>query len=110
MNTSEKHDDSRKAEILAKSRVAKRDEGFDHAEKQGNNIGVIIYAVVAAILLIFSIPNHPNIANTVAALSFTWVLGGTISYYHFTKQRAYLICAIASAIATVTFALMVFML
>jgi len=102
--------ENRKTDILEKSKRTNKDEGFEYAEKQGNSIGVIIYAVVAAVLLIFSIPDKPIIANTVGALSFTWVTGGTLSYYRFTKQRAYLLCAIASALATICFIIMVFAL
>jgi uncharacterized membrane protein len=99
--------DSKKAEILAKSRKAKRDEGFDYAETRGNKIGVFVYAVVAAVLMIFSFPDHADIFNAIAALSFAWVVGGTISYYRFTKKKVYLLYAIASAIVTTAFTLLV---
>lgn len=100
-------DENRKAEILAKSRKSQRDEGFEYAETQGTKIGVVVYAIVACILLIFSIPGRMDIVHTVAALSFAWVVGGTYSHYRFTKKKTFLICAIGSALATVANAIMV---
>lgn len=99
--------DNRKAKILEKSRMSKKDEGFEYAENRGTKIGVAIYAIVAFILLVFSIPKHMEVANTIASLSFSWVVGGTFSHYRFTKKKSLLICTIASAIATIAHALMV---
>ena len=92
---------NRKEELLAKSRMAKQDEGVEYAEGRGNKIGVMIYAAVAAVLLVFSIPDRTDISGTVAALSFAWVVGGTFSHYRFTKKKSYLVCVIAAAAATI---------
>lgn len=107
MSNPTNNSDNKKAEILEKSRKSKQDEGLEYAEKRGNKIGVIVYAVVAAILLIFSIPDRMDIVNAIASLSFAWVVGGTFSHYRFTKKKSYLIYAIGSAIATIAYALMV---
>ena len=58
MSTPTDNSNSSKMEILEKSRRLKQDEGLEYAEKRGTQIGVIVYAVVAAILMIFSIPNQ----------------------------------------------------
>ena len=102
-------DDSKnsKAGILEKSRRLKQDEGLEYAEKRGNQIGVIVYAIVAAILMVFSVPDRMDVVYTIAALSFAFVLGGTFSLYRFTKERFYLMGAVASAFSLVTFTLMV---
>jgi hypothetical protein len=46
-----------------------------------------------------------NVVNAIASLSFAWVVGGTFSYYRFTKKKFYLVCIIASSIATIAFGL-----
>ena len=106
MNNPVENNENKKAEILAKSRKAKKDEGMENADYRGSKIGVIVYAVVAFFLAIFSIPDKIYIVNVIASLSFAWVVGGTFSYYRFTKKKSYLVCVIASAAATVAFALM----
>ena len=106
MNNLMENSESRKAEILAKSKKAKKDEGMEHADYRGSKIGVIVYAVVAFGLMIFSRADRMIVVNTIAALSFAWVVGGAFSYYRFTRKRRYLVCAIASAIASVAYALM----
>jgi|GEM_PF-1231930 len=98
---------SKKEEILEKSRKSKHDEGWEHAERRGNKIGVIVYAIVAFILIIFSVPHQMNVVNIIAALSFAWVIGGAFSYYRFTKKRIYLIGSCCAAITTIYYALMV---
>ena len=100
-------DDSNKADILTKSRKLKQDEGLEYAEKRGNKIGVITYAIIAAVLMIFSVPNQMNVVYTIAAISFAFVFGGTFSYYRFTKEKLYLISAVASAFSLLAFTLMV---
>jgi hypothetical protein len=103
MNNNEK----RKEEILAKSRMSKRDEGMENADIKGTKIGVIAYAIISFILIIISIPNQMNVVYTIAALSFTFCFGGTVSHYRFTKNKLYLLGAVWSVIAAITFALMV---
>ena len=100
-------DDSKKSEILIKSRATKQDEGMEYADLRGTKTGVIIYAIVAAVLICFSIANHIIVVNAIASLSFAWVVGGTLSYYRFTKKKVYLLCVVASIAATIAFALMV---
>ena len=99
--------ENKKAEILAKSKKNGKDEGMENADYRGSKIGVIIYAVIAFFLMIFSIPDRMDIVNTIAALSFAWVVGGTFSHYRFTRDKFYLAYFIASAVAAVAFALMV---
>jgi len=99
-------DEDKKAEILEKSRKANKDEGMEYADYRGSRIGVIVYAVVAFFLVVFSLPDKMNVVYTIASLSFAWVVGGTFSYYRFTKRKTYLICVIASVIAAISFALM----
>ncbi len=98
--------ESRKREILEKSRKAKKDEGMENADYQGSKIGVTIYAVVAFFLVVFSISDNVSVVYAIASLSFTWVIGGTLSYYRFTKRKIFLVCVVASAIAMVAFAFM----
>ena len=106
MNKLVENNENRKAEILAKSKKAKKDEGMENADYRGSKIGVFVYAGVAFFLMIFSMPDNMNIVSAIASLSFAWVVGGTFSYYRFTKEKFYLVCVIASAIATIAFALM----
>ena len=106
MNNLEENSENKKTEILAKIKKEKKDEGMENADYRGSKIGVIAYAVVAFFLVIFSIPDKMDIVNVIASLSFAWVVGGTFSYYRFTKKKSYLVCVIASAIAMVSFALM----
>jgi len=106
MNNLGENSEKRKAEILAESKKTKKDEGMENADYRGSKIGVIVYAVVALFLVFFSIPDKMNVVNAIASLSFAWVVGGTLSYYRFTKKKSLLACAIASAIATVAFAFM----
>ena len=107
MNNSINNKDSKKEELLEKSRSSKHDEGLEYAEKRGNKIGVIIYAIVAFILIIFSIPHQMDVVNSIASLSFAWVAGAMFSYYRFTKKKFYLIYLFCASIATVTYALIV---
>ena len=106
MNNTMGNNENKKEEILEKSRNSKKDEGMEHADYRGSRIGVIVYAIVAFFLVIFSIPDNINVVNAIASLSFAWVVGGTFSYYRFTKRKSYLICVVASAIGTIAFALM----
>lgn len=98
--------ENKKAEILAKSKKAKKDEGMENADYRGSKIGVIVYAIVAFFLVIFSIPDKMSIVNAIASLSFAWVVGGAFSYYRFTRKKSYLVCVFTSAISAVAFALM----
>ena len=107
MNTPTDNNNTGKMKILEKSRRLNRDEGLEYAEKRGTEIGVIVYAIVSFILMAFSIPNRMDIVSTIAAISFAFVFGGTFSRYRFTKEKFYLIGAIASAFSLVTFTLMV---
>ncbi|MCL2050257.1 MAG: DUF6442 family protein [Lachnospiraceae bacterium] len=106
MNNPMESNEAKKAAILERSRNAKKDEGMENADYRGSKIGVIIYAVVAFILIIFCIPAKMDIVNAIASLSFAWVVGGTFSYYRFTKRKIHLVCVIASGIAVIAFALM----
>lgn len=99
--------ESKKTEILEKSRKSKLDEGMEYADLRGTKTGIVIYAIVAAVIIGFSIPDHIIVVNAIASLSFAWVVGGTLSYYRFTKKKAYLLCIIASIAATIAFTLMV---
>ncbi|MCL2718938.1 MAG: DUF6442 family protein [Lachnospiraceae bacterium] len=103
MNNNEKQ----KEEILAKIRMSKRDEGMENADIKGTKIGIIAYAVISFILILFSLPDQMNIVYTIAALSFTFCFGGTVAHYRFTKNKLYLLGAVWSVIATIMFALMV---
>ena len=107
MNNPMENNENKKAEILEKSRNSKKDEGMEHADYRGSRIGVIVYAIVAFFLVIFSIPDNIKVVNAIASLSFAWVVGGTFSYYRFTKKKSYLVCVVVSVIATIAFALMV---
>ena len=100
------NNEDRKAEILARIRQAKKDEGMENADYRGTKIGVIVFAVVALFLAIGSVPDRMYIVHAIASLSFAWVVGGTISYYRFTKRKSFLVCVVASAIASVAFAIM----
>ena len=106
LNNLVENNGNRKAEILAENKKDQKDEGMENADYRGSKIGVIVYAVVAFFLVIFSIPAKMNLVNAIASLSFAWVVGGAFSYYRFTKKKSYLVCVIASSIVTVTFALM----
>jgi len=53
MSNPVENSENRKAEILAKSKKAKKDEGMEHADYRGSKIGVFVYAVVACFLVIF---------------------------------------------------------
>ena len=66
MNNLVEDSEKRKAEILAESKKAKKDEGMENADYRGSRIGVIAYAIVAFFLLIFSIPDKMNIVNAIA--------------------------------------------
>ena len=99
-------DEDKKEEILERIRKSKKDEGMDYADYRGTRIGIIVYAAVAFVLVVFSVPDQMNIVYAIISLSFGWVVGGTFSYYRFTKKKIFLICAIASALVTVFNAIM----
>ena len=107
MSTPTESNHNSKMEILAKSRKLQQDEGLEYAEKRGTRIGVIIYAIVAGILMLFSGPDRMEVVHTIAAISFSFVFGGTFSRYRFTKEKLYLFGAIASAFSLVMFTLLV---
>ena len=98
---------NKKEEILERSRKSGKDEGLDFAEMRGNKIGVVIFAVIAFILAVFSGPDQIKVVYTIAALSFSVVLGSTFSMYRFSKKKIYLFGIAVSAYATVVFTLMV---
>ena len=47
-----------KEEILRKSRNGKRDEGVLFAEMRGQQLGIVLFATVAGVLALFSIPRQ----------------------------------------------------
>jgi hypothetical protein len=97
-----KTNENKKAEILEQNRRSKNDEGMEYADYRGSRIGIILYGIVALFLIVFD----RTIASAIASLSFAWVVGGTFSYYRFTKEKVYLVCTIFSAIVVVAFALL----
>ena len=97
----------KKEEILERNRKSKKDEGLDFAEIRGSKAGFIIFGVAAFILMLFSVPDQMNVVYTIAALSFSVLLGVTFSMYRFSKEKLYLIGAAVSAYAAAVNILMV---
>lgn len=91
-----------KEEILARSRNERIDEGVIEAENRGRKLGYFIFSVVCIFILIF---NFINGQKSYEIMTVIFAFLGAESYikYLFTKQKAFLISAIAGAVATIAF-------
>ena len=91
-----------KEKILEKSRQIHQDEGMEHAESQGREIGFIAFCILFLFLVIFNLFYGESV-TTYAILSLLWVLIAGESYgkYRFTKTKLDLISAIAGSIASI---------
>ena len=93
-----------KEEILEKSRKSNYDEGMEHAENQGRKIGYIVFMLLFACLVIFSLVFW-QIGTLYAVASLFWVFMGVEAYakYRFSKKKVYLVTAVAGSLASVCF-------
>lgn len=109
MENIENNGNSRKEEILAKSRNEKKDEGDENASLRGRKTGeVICFNVVGAILLILSIIMHQmSAAWAVLAVYAAFNAGYEFTKYRFTKKAYHMISFIA-CIVGVAFSIFAF--
>jgi len=103
MNDSiEKGNNSRKEEILAKSRESKKDEGHEHAEFAGFSLGERTGSVIGMAIGLFSfITGQYTVFLAVFSIVFAAAFGQSIPVYRFTKRKYYLAWVIISAIFAV---------
>lgn len=95
-NQNENSNDSRKEEILARSRQSKSDEGIDFAHVKGLRQSGIPIAIVTLILLITARMNDVDYAfdiilNTIVASVLASFIGSPIAVYRFTKDKSHLV-------------------
>ena len=98
----QKNYDSRKDEILAKSRSAKKDEGMEHAVLRGNKLGEITMAIVVVPILAIAVlfGNLAVFSATGAAIA-AFTFAQCFSEYRFTKRKYHLIWTAFMVFATV---------
>ena len=103
--SSPENNESRKEEILEKSRRLKQDEGVEAAELKGYRTGGIIADVlVGTPLLFFFMFNGQSIAATgLLALSCAIHGGYFFELYRFTKKKWRLVMSIIFASCTIVF-------
>lgn len=91
-----------KDEILAKSRKEKLDEGLIYAENRGRKIGISVFCLVFAFIVLFNFFNGES-SYAPMAMFFAFVASESYPRYSFTKNKGYLITVVAGAIACIAF-------
>lgn len=88
-------------EILAKSRKENIDEGMIEAENKGRKMGVGVFCIVFAFIVIFNIINGQTTDRAVKAMFWAFLAVEAYPKYAFTKQKSYLFITIVGAIASI---------
>jgi len=95
---------SRKEEILAKSRNAKKDEGMEYAQVKGRRLGEYTLVAVLIPILVFALLRREFVAfHAVAATLFASVFGQCLMEYRFTKRTYHLIWTVGMAMGAIVF-------
>jgi len=94
-NQNQNSNNSRKEEILARSRLSKNDEGVEFAHAKGLRQSWIPLVIVSLILLITARMNGMDYAfdiilNTIVASTLASFIGSPIAAYRFTKNKNHL--------------------
>ncbi len=91
-------------EILRKSRNGKRDEGVLFAEMRGQQLGIVLFATVAGVLALFSIPRQ-DWKTVSVVMALVCIFHASISYgkYYYAGQRIQFAYMLISIIATAVF-------
>ena len=91
MNESIGSGNSRKEDILERSRNSKQDEGVDYAKKQGYSIGRHAFGAVAVALVVFSIiTEQMTTIHAIVSTVFAFSFGELLAHYLFTKNMLHL--------------------
>ena len=99
-NPTENGNDSRKEEILAKSRNSGRDEGLEYAQLKGNSLGMYIMIAIVIPIVTFIVFQGEVIALfAVSATLCAFVLGQCLAEYRFTKRKYHLAWTVGIAMA-----------
>jgi len=98
------NNNTRKEEILAKSRQSKKDEGMEYAEVKGFKLGERTGSVAAVILiaLAFFIGQAETIF-AIGTIIFAAVFGQSLTVYQFKKTKYYLAWVILGVVGTFHF-------
>jgi len=103
MSSSENNSDSRKEEILARSRQSKKDEGVEYAALKGNKLGEITMAIVAIPIIIFALLRGEFAALLAVGASVSaFTFAQCLAEYRFTGRQYHLAWTIFTALATLT--------
>ncbi len=87
-------------EILAKSRKEKTDEGMISAENRGRKIGFSVFCLIFIFITLFNLFNgQPNYGPQ--SMFWAFVAAEAFPKYRFTKNKAYMVTAVAGTIASV---------
>ena len=98
-NSTKSNYDSRKEEILAKSRNSKGDEGLEHAQLMGFKLGEYTLSAVGIPLVFFTFfTRELAIFLALGIVLFAYVFGQSLSVYRFTKKKYHLAWVVLSAI------------
>ncbi|HAZ36833.1 MAG TPA: hypothetical protein DEF85_08450 [Clostridiaceae bacterium] len=91
-----------KEKILEKSREIHQDEGMEHAESQGREIGFIAFCILFIFLVIFNLFYGESV-TFYAISSLFWALSAGESYgkYRFAKTKLHFISAIVCSITSI---------
>lgn len=92
----------KKQEILAKSRLEKKDEGVEFAQNKGRGIGISGMMIVFVFLMLYNLVKGKD---NDAIFALFWTYTGLESYgqYKIRKEKALLVAGIAGMIAGVTY-------
>jgi len=103
-DTAESRSDSRKEEILAKSRKSRSDEGLEHAQLKGFKLGEYTSMAVALPLILFAFfTRELALFTALGIVVFAYVFGQSLSVYRFTKRKYHLAWVILCIVCTVHF-------
>lgn len=90
-----------KDEVLARSRSEKADEGMENAGNKGRQFGFIAFCAMFIILMIFIfLFDSAKTFHAISALFWIYVSVEAYAKYRFSKNKAYLVTAIAGCIAS----------
>ena len=99
---------SKKDEILERSRKANEDEGMEHVKIKGSKMGVYIASTIVGTPLAFLslIAGEMPAFFALITIYVAFGAGELFAYYRFTKQKGYLIGAVVIALITIGIASM----
>ena len=96
---------SKKDEILERSRKANEDEGIEFAKKKSEKLYSVVMLIIAFSTLIpifvLQMPERQDLILAMGAIMFGLVFSETFATYRFAKRKSHLIWAIGMLIMTI---------